>query len=358
MNLIQISGLMLITMMISALAIDFGYYFAEQNRLQTAADAAALAAATEMYRSGSLDPSDRLKDARYAALDYVRYNDSDLRLANDDVKFGFIDPATKKYKPAGFTEPSFHPDYAMTDGYNGVYVQVERATGSINRPLKTIMANMFGLTSMDTSAYSVALVDQTIHAIKDGGVRPIYACEAQIKKALEDGILENDVIRIYEDHLEVNGVADISGCPSPKSGKWGFADFSNGSFTERMSSLFHHGYGGSLKIGESYTTQPGDFIPNITPQLDSLIAHETVFPIPFYHSWRGTEITISGFVGFQLTDYKLKEKEASRYSSRYGAEYLEGRFMRYVCNKGCESEINGTPTIGGAVVKLRLASQS
>jgi Flp pilus assembly protein TadG len=359
MHLIQVVGLMLITMMVSALAIDFGFYFAEQNRLQTAADAAALAAVTELYRSMSLDASDRLKDARYAAMDYVKYNDTDLRLAADDVKFGFINPGNKTYNPAGFTSTGFYPEFVLTSGYNGVYVQVDRTKHGTNLPLKTIMANMFGISSMDTSAFAVALVDQTVHAINNGGVRPIYICEAQVKKAMEDGILDNNIVRVFEDHVEVDGIINLEGCPPPRFGNWGFADFSNGGIADsNPSSLFSNGYSGMVQADNLYSTRAGDIIGTIAPQLDTLIAQKTVFPVALYNNWTQdsgrTQVKVSGFVGFQVTGYQAENLEGQRYSNHY----IEGHFSRYVCNNGCQSQMYRSPTISGSVVKLRLAARS
>ena len=358
MHLVQTLGIILISLMVSALGIDFSYYFAEQNRLQTVADSAALAAVSELYRGIAVDPDERLDDARSAAREFVSYNAPGLNLNDDDIRFGFVDPATKKYNSATFTTPSPSPDYAITKGYNAVFVRMDRSRGGTNSPLNSLMASLFGVNTMDTSAHSVAMIDQTVNAISNGGLRPIYACEGQVKKAMEDGILENNTVRVYGDHLEVDGVGNFANCPLPGSGNWGFADFTNcGPGTVGASTIedwFASGYPGTVQIGTCYSTKPGNFISSISSTLDRLIANRTVFPIPFYNTWSGngsnTQVNISGFVGFRMTGYKGNGSAASR--------YMEGHFTRYVCNKGCTSDSSRFSTIGGAAVKLRLASQS
>lgn len=119
-QIIQLFGIIIIIMMASAIAIDFGYYYAEQNRLQTAADAAALAAVSSIYYDTSTVPNQKLTAASNAAAEMVEANQDGLLLGDDDVIFGFVDPTTKLYEPATFRSPNMSPDYALTGGYNAV----------------------------------------------------------------------------------------------------------------------------------------------------------------------------------------------------------------------------------------------
>lgn len=354
-QIIHLTGLIFISLMISALSIDFSYYFAAQNRLQTAADAAALAAAMQLYRSTSHDSNRKVSEAINAAKDFVDENEPGLKLAIDDVTFGYINPITKRYDPYSFTSFSIHPDFASTGGYNAVRVKIFRAKNKTNAPLRSMMANLFGVSSMDTAAHSVALIDKNITSINNGGLRPIYACEAQVQKALKDGVLENNTIRVYSDHLEIDGEWDIENCPPRDSGHWGFSDFSNNGGSlglNGIGSWFDQGYPGTVALGNDYSTQSDNFLDSVSPQLDTLISQETVFPIPIYSQWGGgrstNHVNITGFVGFQLTDFKN--------NGRY--QYLEGHFERYICNKGCASNGNETASAGSSVVKIRLAAQS
>jgi hypothetical protein len=365
-NVIQLVGILFITLLVSAIPIDLGYYFAMQNRLQTAADSAALAAVAELYRSTALDPGNRLNDAKNAALVYISYNEPDSTLGDDDIQFGFIDPGSRRYDPNNFSIPTSNPHYSMTKGFNSVFIRLDRSKNGINSPLRTIMGNFFGVFSMNAEAHSIAMMEQTVNAIDNGGLRPILACEGQIRKAMEDGILENNLVRIYEDRLEIDGVSHIADCPPPGSGNWAFANlddsFSGGEpvdvHPKIMGEWLASGYQGRVKADNEYRTRRGDFFAEVAPLLDSLIDNRVVFPIPFYRTWKssggtGSKARIAGFVGFQITGYKISKPKAARYQTN---QYIEGHFQRYVCNKGCSSDNSGHfSTLAGAVVKFRLA---
>lgn len=355
---IQLLGLIFLSLIMSGLAIDFAFLYAAQNQLQTAADSAALAATQELYSSIAVDPDERLSDATDAAAESVENNEEGLSLASDDIAFGYINPTTKKYDVHNFKTPTADPSYSATKGYNAVYVRVRKSEGSVNSPLRTIMSNLLGISHMNAEAESVALLDQGITAISDGGVRPIYACQAQFNVTMQDGIPQNDVVRVYGQHVEVNGVQNQAGCPAMGSGNWGFADLrncnSNAVGSSTISDWFRTGFPGTVKAGECYSTNPGNFIPSIETELVDLIANKTVFPVPLYNSWSGggstSKVNVSGFVGFQITGYKDNGPSSGR--------YIEGHFTRYLCTKGCTSTNVPGITPGGAVVKIRLAYRS
>lgn len=353
-------GIFLIALMMGAIAVDFAYYFAAQNALQTSADSGALAAASALYHDIEVDPNAKMANVRTAARDLVQRNNPGLQLNNEDVVFGFVDPMTKTYDPDHFRTPSANPDYSMTAGYNAVYVRVRQGDNTPNSALPTFFASLLGIEKMGTEAEAVALLDQTVSSVTDGGLRPIYVCEAQFKKAMEDGIPENNVVRIYGDHMEVDGVQNQPGCPDMGSGNWGFADLRNCSPDAVGSSTIRdwlaEGFPGTVSVGKCYSSSPGNFIPSTRDELDDLISNKTLFSLPLYDSWSGggsnTSVNVSGFVGFKITDYKSNGSAASR--------YIEGRFHRFVCKEGCTSGNSGggSSTPGGAIVKLRLAARS
>jgi Flp pilus assembly protein TadG len=351
--------MVLLVLMVSALVVDFGFYYAVQNQMQTSADSAAMAATTELYRNTSVDPNDRMADASAEASAMVDENTPGLVLQGDDVIFGFVDPDTRLYDPATFRTPTADTDYALTGGYNSVRVKVGRGGDSANAPLNTLLGNMLGLHSMNTQATSVALIDSSITEITNGGVRPIFACNDLLEAAMADGIPNNNVIRIYGDHMEIDGtnMMGMGSCSPPMSGNWGFADFTNcGAGTVGASTIatwFASGYPGTIDISQCYSTKPGNFIASIRPELDNLISEQTIFPIPLYNHWSGTgsntHVDLTGFAGFRITDYVATGAQANR--------YIEGRFNLYVCQTGCVSGEGGDAP-GGAIVKLRLASKS
>mgnify|MGYP003941078389 CR=1 FL=1 len=357
-QIIQTLGLFLLTLMASAFAIDFSYYYAAQNQLQTAADSASLAGATELYRDTSVDSLTKQDNARDAAQDLVDENMPGMVLDSSDVVFGYVDPATKKYDSSSFRTPTTNTDYSSTGGYNAVWVKVRKGGDGPNAALNTIMGNLFGITQMNAEAQSVALVDQTVNTITDGGLRPIYVCESQFNQTMTDGIPENNTVRIYGDHAEVDGTQNTTNCPALSSGNWGFADFTDCSSgtvgASTIATWFASGYPGSVTAGQCYSTKPGNFIASIRTELDTLVSNQTIFPVPLYDSWSGNgsngQVNVSGFAGFKITDYVATGSQSGR--------YIEGHFYRYACKNGCTSGSNGSTTPGGAIVRIRLASRS
>jgi len=117
---------------------------------------------------------------------------------------------------------------------------------------------------------------------------------------------------------------------------------------------FANGYQGTVTSGQCYSTKPGNFISSISGELDTLIANQTIFPIPLYDSWSGNgsngQVNVSGFAGFKITNYVANGAQANR--------YIEGHFYHYACNTGCSSGSDGSTSPGGSIVKLRLASKS
>jgi hypothetical protein len=358
-QLLLLVGMILIGLMVSALAIDYGYYYAAQNRLQTAADSGSLAAVQELYLNSNASVNTKLQSARGQAQSVVSANMTGLNLDTSDVLFGYVNPVTRVYDPNTFRTPSSNSNYTATGGYNAVRVATRRSDSSINGSFNTIMSNLFGVSKFNAQAYSVAMMDQNIGSITNGGLRPIYACQAQFNTTMQDGVPENNTVRIYGDHVEVDGVQNAAGCPAMGSGNWSFADFTDcgpGSVgTSTIKDWFTGGYPGTVDLGKCYSTDPGNFISSISDELNTLISDKTVFPIPLYNSFSGngsnTQVTISGLAGFQISDYQANGNQADR--------YIEGHFHRYVCSNGCTSNSSGnTSGPGGSVVKLRLASRS
>jgi len=359
-NLIYLLALVFIVLLVGALGVDFAYYFAAQNRLQTAADSAALAAAQTLYNSASVDPNGKQRDARNAAQAMLAENEPGLQLAGGDVLFGFIAPGTNRYNPQTFRTPSVNPAYAWSGGFNAVSVHVRRGEGSGNAPLRTVLANMVGIRQMNAEAHSVAFIDQTVGTVT-GGLRPLYVCHNVFARAMQDGVPDNDIIRVYGDHAQVNG-QQVPNCPPLTAGNWSYADLrdcepgSPGQNT--VANWFANGYPGTVGAAGCqstyYSTQPGNFIASIRPEMDQLIAAQTIFPVPVYTSWRGTgsnaQVGVTSFVGFQISSYRATGSQAGR--------YIEGRFRRFICRNGCRGGNANGPAPGGALVRVRLAARS
>ena len=121
----------------SALAIDGSYLYVMHNRMQSAADAAALAAASQLPDAA---------DTRAAAIDYAQKNlpsgENGVVLTNSDVVLGTWDDDARTFT-AGATPA------------NAVQVTVRRAAANANS-VQLFLASMFGEDSVDLSATATA----------------------------------------------------------------------------------------------------------------------------------------------------------------------------------------------------------
>ncbi len=356
-QVMQIFGMILIGIMMSALAIDFGYYYATSNTIRTAADSAALAAVGELVRDNAGVPATRLRHARIQAQVYLHQNQPNLDLQSEDLVFGYINPASKTYHRNTFATPTADPNFAQTDGFNAVWVKIRKTLDSPNGPLKPIVGNLIGIHGMALEATSVALVDQAIQEMNKAGVRPLAACEAHLAQAMQDGILENNTVRFYGDHVTLDGADNLSACPNKGTGNWSFLDLTGCESGKPDASVMRDwmggGYSGTVQSQQCHNTRSGEFITSLGESMNSLIARRLVFPIPLYRSWSGSgttgQVMVTGFTGFQITGYN---------NNRGADSYIEGHFARYICKQGCHSRTTASSTVPGSVVKLRLASRS
>jgi len=351
-------GIILITLAMSSLAVDVGYALVFQNHLQTTADAAALAGSVRLFKSNSA-ASVRAVEARQASEDLVDDNMPETYLDTGDITLGYINPANKTYDPSSFTTPNSSSAYTSTGGYNAVRVNIRYTDDSTNGEVPTLMAKIFGVDSIPTQATSVSLIDSNIGSITNGGLRPLYVCQAQFQQAMADGNPANNVARIYGDKFYLDGSNTISGCPAPGSGNWGFADLRNcapgavGNST--LGDWWANGYSGTVNAGSCYSTQPGNSISsnNVKTALDALIADQTVILLPLIDTFTGsgsnTSVNVVGFTGFVITGYVANGSASNR--------HIEGYFTNALCSSGCKSGTGNGGTSGVATIKLRLAAE-
>jgi Flp pilus assembly protein TadG len=354
-------GLLILTLMISAIAVDVGFYYVGQNTLQTAADASSLAAAKELYASTAVSAATRQTNARNMATQYVgKYTLDQKTLAFDnpmnEVQFGFVDPTTKKYNASSFLTSSNDAAYNATGGYNAVRVTVKKMTGTSNGPLPSIMGRLFGINTMNTQAVSVAMLDDTVNTVSEG-LRPVYGCQSQydqvVQKAQETGTSISDyTVTIFGKTFTEGGQA-VSGCPEAPGGNWGFADFRNNEpngIGNLLTDWFEDGYDGPVVTANSYkSSQSGDELPKLSKILNQLISDQTIILIPLMDSFTGngtnTQVHITGFTGFVITNYNAKGKTS---------DFIEGHFVNVVCSQGQGVCQTSSTTSGGGTVNLRL----
>lgn len=126
---------------VTALVVDVGNMYWVRRTLQNAADAGALAAASDVTDQDA---------ARATAIEYADANSPDGSnvLSPDDVRFGFWDKATRTFYPGGFP-------------VNAVEVITRRSKAGGN-PVQHKFAQILGISESDVSARAVAMLSSAV----------------------------------------------------------------------------------------------------------------------------------------------------------------------------------------------------
>jgi len=148
--LIIVAAALVVLLGFAALAVDLGALYSARTQLQSGADAAALAAVSEID-SGQ---------ATTAAAEFASFNtvmDTPITLDPADIVTGSLDFSTGTFTPGG--QPS-----------NAVKVIARRTDGSPDGPLPLFFGRVLGRNAASVEAESVAAIDSRI-----SGVRPANA---------------------------------------------------------------------------------------------------------------------------------------------------------------------------------------
>ena len=149
-TLVWVAIVMFVLVGFVALAVDWGYAYYTTQKLQNAADSAALAGAQRVWFSHG--------EARQRAMDYSSANEAggdavllDENDANDpagDIVIGIYDSDTRQFTPS-------------TDDMkaNAVMVNAKRTAGSPNGPLPLVWGGIFGINSTQFSRWAIAVAD-------------------------------------------------------------------------------------------------------------------------------------------------------------------------------------------------------
>ncbi len=130
---------------VAALAVDTGMMFSARQELQSAADAAALAAAAKLGSSGDARALATLEAESIANANRVMGSDADLLEA--DVVFGHAVLVAEKY--------DFYPN---SQPYDAVRVKVRRDQTVQDGPVSLLFAKSFGKGTANVSASAVAMI--------------------------------------------------------------------------------------------------------------------------------------------------------------------------------------------------------
>ncbi len=179
--------LIALVVLMAALAVAIDYSFLAESRveMQNATDAAALAGATTFVDDSALfnDPvaaQNLIALSRQQAMNYALLNrvagqplllsDNPNNFANGDIIFGYIDdPATKVFIQA---QNLNDPTNTFLTSINAVRV-IGRRTKARGNPAGTLASRAFGLSSVDMTATSTAMLDHNVIGFQANTMQPL-----------------------------------------------------------------------------------------------------------------------------------------------------------------------------------------
>jgi len=131
---------------VMALAIDTGLMFTSKQELQNAADAAALAAASQLGSTEDANNLARAEAAAFASFNDVANDDAWID-TNSDVVFGHAELVNGRYEFESGVEP-----------FDAVRVTVRRDATVTDGPVSLLFARVFGIQGTDLQASAVAML--------------------------------------------------------------------------------------------------------------------------------------------------------------------------------------------------------
>jgi Flp pilus assembly protein TadG len=327
-----------------AFAIDIGYLQMARVQLQQAADAAALAACSELVDNeailGSPDLTDEVASARNYAVTYAALNKVcqqgpvvDPNTSNNpsgEVIIGNLGNPSNPLEPISFTTPN---------RYNAVQVHVHRSATQ-NGEVPFFFARVLGLTSQSMDAKATAALINNFVGFKapsqpgtNLNILP-YALDKQTWDALLAGSAGADQYKFVpgatpevtagsDSVKEVNLFPQGTGSP----GNRGTVDIgSSNNSTADIARQIVHGInaadlaalGGQLKLNDSgklYLNGDTGISAGVKDELASIIGKPRIIPLFDSVSGPGNNATytIVGFAGVRVTAVKLTGSMSSKY---------------------------------------------
>jgi hypothetical protein len=176
---------LIVLMAALAVAIDYSFLAETRVEIQNATDAAALAGAAAFVDDSALFNSpaaaqnliiqSRLEAMKYAQLNRVAgspllLSDNPNNFANGDIIFGYIDdPATKVFVQA---QNLNDPSNTFLTSINAVRV-IGRRTKARGNPAATLASRAFGLSFVDMTATSTAILDHNVIGFRANTMQPL-----------------------------------------------------------------------------------------------------------------------------------------------------------------------------------------
>jgi Flp pilus assembly protein TadG len=228
------------------LSIDIGRTLVVRNELQNAADAAALAGASQL-NWGNLSSS--WANASAAANQAVGLNGANgSMLSTGQVQTGYWNVTGS---PAGMQSTSITPG---TNDKPAVQVSISRSSGVNGGPIATFFSAFVGQTTIPVSAKAVAVISPP-GAMKPGGLFPeaISQClfQAYWNSTTGQPLIDPSTGKPYE--LQIGSSYHYGSCIS---GQWtSFA--TNANDVQTMRNLMSGGNPTTMSIGDNTWIEPG-----------------------------------------------------------------------------------------------------
>jgi Flp pilus assembly protein TadG len=287
----------------SALVVDVGSWFRTKRRLQSTADAAALAGVQELPKDPSL--------ARSVALTYADKNGGDVLSANVTVMSTFNANDTLKVKAAR-TDAGF-------------------------------FSKVLGIDSADISAQAKARVD-TPYSVRYVAPMVVSCGHTLIQNCNNNG-------RIPDFNVDTTLNFDKMGAP----GAFGMLNLEGGSGTVGTSDeakWILRGFDKNLGVDKEYRSDPGAKFSSseIQSALQTRLEKEIPLLFPVFEKDKSlvdgggqvTEYYIIGWIAFHLTSYEIQGHNA----------VLHGYFVEYIANGILSSSGSGSPNYGVRSIQL------
>ena len=188
--LLQTLGAMAVLMGMTSLSVDLGAYHTAKAELQRAADAAALAASSQIEVSGTL--------AATEARSYVEAN----AVGGCKLDPGAVTVQTGRWENEVFLPTSVGP-------LNAVSVTLRR-TRATNNPVNLFFAKLVGVESIDVSATAIAYIKPKASPYNFVGVDSVKFTSLDVLNSVTGRVVSNGDINIgYPLGLLVGVVGDV-----------------------------------------------------------------------------------------------------------------------------------------------------
>lgn len=245
---------------VSAVGVDAGRVFVERQRVQTAAESAALSAASEWYRTGSA--------CGVTPQSFVVAN------AGSDTTSTCSTTGTR---------------------YGGV------VTVAASKSVGAVFASVIGHSSTDVRSTAAVRIGPAATA---SGLRPTAMCDnSPALAAWRAGGFSST------QQYTIGITGDCNGVP----GNWGVLDFDGGANrTTDLQQWIDKGWGGTVRIGQEFSGDPG--IPSPALHMDAVINRTVTVPVYDRVRYEGSNAIyrVSSFVTITVISATLNGSASSR----------------------------------------------